>query len=215
MNDVIVRRLTGLAGVAIFVAAVAVIPLYFLYPGPPPVWAVLTRGLINIVSCILLLVFIVGIAYLIRRAEPSCEWVATLANGVGLTFVTLLLVAISLEVGGVLRAPDRTVDPTIDGPLAAGATLFYGSIGRALTCVYLIVVGFGIQRTRIVPGWVARFAYVIAAINLAFVPSLYFGADATRFYSAIGWGNTALVASLIGWWTMATGATLLRRSTVA
>lgn len=211
MNDAIVRRLTGLAGIAIFLASVAVVPLYFLYPGPPPIWAVLTRGLINIISLILLLTFIVGISYLIRRADPSSEWVASLASGVGLTFVTLLFVAISLEVGGVLRAPDRTVDPTIDGPLAAGATLIYGSIGRALTCVFLIVVGYGIRRTRIVPAGIARFAYVIAAINLTFVPSLYFGADAAQFYSAIGWGNTALVASLIGWWTMAAGVALLRR----
>ena len=215
MNDATARRLIGLAGVAIFATAVSVVPLYFIYPGPPPVWMVLTRGLINVVSCILLLVFIVGISHLIRRADAAHDWIASLASGVGLTFVTLLFVAISLEVGGVLRAPDRTVDPTIDGPLAAGATMFYGSIGRALTCVYLIVVGYAIRRTRIVPGWIARFAYLIAAINLAFVPSLFFGADATRFYSAIGWGNTALVASLISWWTMATGAALLRRSRVA
>jgi hypothetical protein len=30
-------------------------------------------------------------------------------------------------------------------------------------------------------------------VNLIFVPSLYFGDDAARFYSALGWGNTSMV----------------------
>ncbi|MFJ8018380.1 hypothetical protein [Streptomyces sp. NPDC096339] len=28
----------------------------------------------------------------------------------------------------------------------------------------------------------------VAAVNLAFVPSLFFGTDAADFYTAVGWG---------------------------
>ena len=70
--------------------------------------------------------------------------------------------------------------------------LIHGSIGRGLTVVYLTAAGYGASRTGVLPAWFGRFAYVIAAINLAFVPLLFFGTDAARFYSAIGWGNSAV-----------------------
>ena len=46
---------------------------------------------------------------------------------------------------------------------------------------------------------------MLALVNLAFVPSLYFGIDAARFYSALGWGNTALTAGLFLYWVAAVG----------
>jgi hypothetical protein len=55
-----------------------------------------------------------------------------------------------------------------------------------------------------------RSAYIIAAVNLAFVPSLYFGQDAAEFYSAVGWGNSALTASLLAYWVTAIGIAVLR-----
>ncbi|HKA95134.1 MAG TPA: hypothetical protein VKD66_02625, partial [Streptosporangiaceae bacterium] len=56
-----------------------------------------------------------------------------------------------------------------------------------------------------------RTAYLLAVINLAFVPSLYFGMDPARFYSALGWGNTALTAGLITYWAAAVGIAVMRQ----
>jgi hypothetical protein len=39
-------------------------------------------------------------------------------------------------------------------------------------------------------------ALIIAIINIAFIPSMFFGTNAGDFYSAVGWGNSALTASL-------------------
>jgi hypothetical protein len=61
------------------------------------------------------------------------------------------------------------------------------------------------------PSWLGRVAYSIAFLNLLFVPAMYFGTDAAQFYSAIGWGNSALVASFIAYWMLAVGVTLLRQ----
>jgi hypothetical protein len=48
------------------------------------------------------------------------------------------------------------------------------------------------------------------------VPSLYFGPDAAQFYSAVGWGNSALTASLLVYWVTAIGIAVLRpRAAVA
>lgn len=210
MNNAQVERLTGIAGVAIGVGSFVLVPLYFTYSGAPPASNVLTRNLISILVCGFLIVFLAGLSHLIRKADAAYEWIASLVYGAGMTWVAVLLVGISLEVGAIFGGPEGTIDPTIDGPLAHGTMLIHGSIGRALTVVILTAAGYAILRTRMLPNWIGRAAYAIALINLAFIPSLYFGPDATQFYSAVGWGNSALVASFIGYWILAVGITLLR-----
>jgi hypothetical protein len=43
-------------------------------------------------------------------------------------------------------------------------------------------------------------AFLVAFINLAFVPAMFFGYDAAQFYSAVGWGTTATAPVLVVWW---------------
>ncbi len=210
-NDTHVRRVTGYAAVATGFGSALLIPLYFTDSRLPTAANVLTRNLINIFLCTFLIVFFTGLSRLIRKADAAYEWIASLVFGGGLTYVAVLLVGISLEVGAILGQPAGTIDPTIDGPLAKGAMLIHGSIGRALTVVILTAAGYSIRGTRIMPNWLGQAAYVIAGINLVFIPSMYFGTNAAQFYSAIGWGNSALVASMIAYWIMATGIVSLRQ----
>jgi hypothetical protein len=198
--------------VTIGVAGTLLIPLYFMYSGAPPAWNVLTRDLLNLILCALLIVFIAGFSYLIRQADAAYEWAASLAYASGLMFVAVTLVAISLEAGVIFGNPDGTVDPTIDGPLAEGNILIHGSIKRLLTAVFLLPAGYAVLRTRMLPSWVGRAAYAVSFFNLAFVPSIYFGKDAAQFYSAVGWGNSAFAASFIMYWILAVGITMLRQS---
>jgi len=211
MNNAKVRRLTGISGVMIGVGTTLIVPLYFIYSGPPPAWNVFTRNLLNLIFCALMIVFVAGFCHLIRQADAAYEWVAALAYGAGLIYVAVSLVATSLEVGAVFGAPNGMIDPTIDGPLAEGSILIHGSVSRILTAVFLSAAGYAVLRTRVLPGWVGRAAYGIALFNLAFVPSLYFGKDPAQFYSAVGWGNTAFAASFILYWSLAVGITLLRQ----
>jgi hypothetical protein len=206
MNDMTVRRLTGWSGVLVGVGGVLTIPLYFVYSGPPPRWDVLTRNLITIAVLMCLIVFLTGLRRLIGESVP-----AALVHGAGLVYAAVVLVGVSLEAGAVLGRSGPAIDPTTTGPLADGAVLIHGSIGRALTVVMLGAAGLAIARTRALPRWLGRAAYVIAVANLACVPSLYFGKDAATFYSALGWGNTALTASLVGYWVLAVGVALLVR----
>jgi len=41
---------------------------------------------------------------------------------------------------------------------------------------------------------------------------MYFGIDPAHFYSALGWGNTALTAGLITYWSAAVGIAAMRRA---
>ncbi|WP_051781749.1 MULTISPECIES: hypothetical protein [unclassified Streptomyces] len=103
----------------------------------------------------------------------------------------------------------------MDGPLAHADMLLHGSVARLLTAVLLTAAGYAILRAAILPRWTGYTACAVAAVNLAFVPSLFFGTDAARFYSAVGWGNTALTAALLVYWSFAVGIAVLRRTSSA
>jgi hypothetical protein len=210
-SDLLARQLMCACGVSSGVLGTAVAWLYFAHLGAPSALNVLTRSLLNLVLCGAFFVFLAGLRHLIRSADPAYDWLASLILGVGVAYLTVTLVAVSLEAGVVLEHPEGTLDPTIHGPLAHGSMLIHGSIGRLLTALLLSAAGYGILRTRALPRWAGRSAYVVAAVNLAFVPSLYFGTDAARFYSAVGWGTSALVNGLIIYWAMAVGIATLRR----
>ena len=102
------------------------------------------------------------------------------------------------------------VDPTIDGALAPGQFLLWGSIGRAMTTLFLSASGVVILRGRLMPAWFGRLAWILALVNLAFLPTMFFGADNAQFYSAVGWGTTATIPALVLCWILAASIILIR-----
>jgi hypothetical protein len=206
----LVRRLTGASALTAGVIGTALGPLYFMYSGAPPTWNVLTRNLLNLLAVGAVIVFLAGLRALLRQADAAAyEWLASLVFGAGMVYAAINLVKVSLETGVVLGAPDGTLDPTTDGPVAHANILLHGSVDRLVTALLLTAAGSAILRTRALPRWAGTSAYALAVVNLAFVPSLYFGIDATAFYSALGWGNTALTAGLFLYWVAAVGIAAL------
>ncbi|QES53120.1 hypothetical protein DEJ51_01670 [Streptomyces venezuelae] len=212
MNEKHLLRITGIGGVTAGALAAVAVPLYFVHSGPPPAGNVLARILLNLLTCAALLVFLAGLRHVIRGAGPSFDGPAALVFGAGLAYVTITLVAASVEAGIVLEDPAGRLDPTVDGPLAHANMLLHGSAARLLTAVLLAAAGYAILRAGVLPRWTGYTAHAVAAVNLAFVPSLFFGTDAARFYSAVGWGNTALTAALLVYWAFAVGIAVLRRT---
>jgi hypothetical protein len=209
MHENVARRLTGLVGIATAVAFIVEVPLYFIYSGPPPDANVLARLLIGIFALAFLLVFVTAFRELVKKANPAYEWVGTLAFATGLVYATVTLVSSGLEAGAVIAA-DHSIDPTIT---VSGTYILYGSIDRVLLALFLTAVGYGISRTDLLPKWTNRSAFVLAGVNLAFVPSLFFGNTPAHFYAANGWGTTALMGAVFSYWMLALGISLYRSAT--
>jgi hypothetical protein len=203
------RRRTGIFGLVASLISLTQLPLYFMYSGAPPQWNVLTRILLSIIGASILIVFLAGFRLVIREGRPDLEWAATIVLVSGLMWLTFSLVAQSMEAGTAIvsKVP---VDPTIDGVLAPGQFLLFGSIGRAMTTLFLSASGLAILRGRFMPAWLGRLAWIIALINLAFIPAMFFGPDAAQFYSAVGWGTTATVPSLVVCWILIGSIILIR-----
>lgn len=201
------RRLTGACGVLVGLLSLVMVPLYFVYSGPPPADNVLSRNLVTVVVFTVFSVFVVGLRRLLgRRAGMAGDLVAA----IGLVYAAMTLVAASLETGVVLQHPDGSLDPTIDGPLANGMALLHGPIARCLIATFLFALAVGIRRTDLLPRWVATGSLLLVVVNLAFLPSLFFGMDPAHFYAANGWGSTASIGSVFMWWTAAIGIAVLR-----
>ena len=206
MSETLVRRLTGLAGIATGAALIVEVPLYFIYSGPPPDANVLARLLFGIVGLASLVVFVTAFRELVKHTHPAYEWAGSIAFAAGLAYATITLVSMGLE-GGAVIAADHPIDPTID---VSGTYILYGSISRLLLALFLTTLGYVVSRTKLLPRWTGRSAYVLAGVNLAFVPSLFFGNTPAHFYAANGWGTTALMGAILSYWLLALGISVYR-----
>ena len=210
MNLELLHRRTGLFGILAAVMIIIQVPLYFMYETPPD-WDILTRTLIGLVGCVFYLVYFVGLRLLVERTDPALEWLAGLLQTAGLLWVAMVFVPQSMEAGAAISV-DKDIDTTTEGPFAAAQYLMQGAISRLLMVLFLVTLGMVVARSGLFRRWVGRSAYVLAAINLAFVPAVYFGDDAADFYSAQGWGTTASMGALWAWWTLAVGISMVRSS---
>jgi hypothetical protein len=138
MNNLQAQRVMGISGLMVGLGVMLTIPLYFIYPGAPPAWNVLTRDLLNLLVLASMLIFFACFSHLIRRADATLDWLASILYGAGMLFLAVALVATANEAGVVFGDPSGTLDPTIDGVLAQANILMHGSIRRLLTVVMLV-----------------------------------------------------------------------------
>ncbi len=208
MSEAATRRTVGIFGLLASLFIVAQVPLYFLYETPPD-WDILTRSLVGVTGCTLYIVFFTGLRQLIRTVDPRYDWLASVVQIAGVLWVAMVFVPQSMEAGAAISV-DGDIDTTTEGPFAAAQYLMQGGISRLLMALLLVALGIAVGRLRFLPGWVGRSAYVLAAINLAFVPAVFFGDDAADFYSAQGWGTTATMGAVWSLWTLAVSVSILR-----
>jgi hypothetical protein len=203
-----IRWYAGIFGVIASLLIVVQVPLYFVYETPPD-WNILTRSLIGITACTVYVVYFIGLRQLIHRRNPDYDWLGSTVQMAGVLWVAVVFVPQSMEVGAAISV-DHNIDTTTDGPFAAAQYLLQGAISRLLMALFLIALGIAVSKLGVLSRWVGRSAYVLAAVNLAFVPAVYFGDDAADFYSAQGWGTTASMGALWSLWTLAASISVLR-----
>jgi hypothetical protein len=203
-------KITGIFGILAFVTVPVSMVLYFMYSGVPPVWNVLLRTLVALFSLLFEFIFFTGFQHIIKCLNKKHGWLITLMYNTVCISIAVNFVAHSLEAGGVLNPGGVAIDATQDGILAQGNYLLYGSIGRLLAATFMTINGIITFKTKIFPMWTGWLALIIGIINAIFIPSMFFGTNAGDFYSAIGWGNSALAASIFTWWILIVGIILLR-----
>ncbi|MFI7002218.1 hypothetical protein [Nocardia sp. NPDC050175] len=210
MDSTVIRRTTGTAGLVATILMLVELPLYFVYDGPPPDWNIITRSMFGLIGNTLLVVFMIGLPYLLRTRGPEYAWIGSISAVAGVMWLTVSAVSICLEVGATIAAPDP-IDPTI---AVTGTYLLYGSLSKLLIALFLTAFGFAIAGTALLPRWTMWSAFGLAVIHLVFVPSMFFGNEPANFYAANGWGTTATTGGLTILWLLAVSVTVLRAKSV-
>ncbi|MFJ4650461.1 hypothetical protein ACIP5Y_04200 [Nocardia sp. NPDC088792] len=208
MDTSTIRRATGTAAALGAVCILVELPLYFVYSGPPPASNVLTRSLFGLAGLACLVVFMTLFGQLVKRIDPEQEWIGALASKTGSLWITMLFVGTGLEAGAVIQST-TAIDPTIT---VSGTYIIYGSIARLLEGMFLVAFGFAVRHTGLLPKWSATSAWILAAINFAFIPSIFFGNTPANFYAANGLGTTATMGGLTMLWFLIIGLTLARKN---
>ena len=220
-------RVAGALGVLACAIGFAEFPLWFVGEAMPPFsdavafsqfaarhgTLYLSRTLMDLFIFALLLVFFGGFRHLIVRAHASWEWLATTFFGVAVAYVAVTLVSDAFAGTVGLHALGKRADPAVVRALNESTVLLFGSVAEVLVATMTIVAGIAVLATRALPRWTAWVGFFAAAVNLAFVPTMYFGTDFTRFYSAAGDGPAAAAPFAFILWILATALCMVRKRT--
>jgi len=228
MDDRKIYRWTGICALATQAFFFIEFPFYLVRGAFPGVTAstqltdFTARNATNIMTCVFLdfviltfvMIFIAGLRHLIRQADPRQEWLGTLVFGVGLVYVTLTLVADSLQAATVVDARTVPADATIIRTMMESMFLMYGSVALFLMAVLMAVASYATVAGRALPAWSGWVGYGCALACLAFVPSMFVGhPDVTGFYNPAGWGPLAIADGLpLALWMIVVGILMIRKS---
>lgn len=89
--------------------------------------------------------------------------------------------------------------------------LLFGSVGAFLAATILTLNGVLVLLTRALPRWTGWLGLASAAVNLAFVPTLYFGNDFRRDSTASSDGPAATAPLAFVLWLVTTAVFMARR----
>jgi hypothetical protein len=76
--------------------------------------------------------------------------------------------------GGALDTFSKP-DPVVVRALTEASLVAFGAIGFLTTALFLAAAGYAILASRVLPPWAGWAGWVLAAINLAAVPTIYRG----------------------------------------
>ena len=228
MNDSKIYRCSGVCALAAIAAFFIEFTLYFVrsdtfssmaesYKFP----AYAFRNGSNIMTCVLLdlfilgffMIFSAGLRHLIRQAAPQQEWLGTLFFGAGLVYVTLTLVADSLQAAQVVDALTVPGDPTVIRALMESLFLMYGSVALFLMAFFMIVSSYTTMASNALPKWSGWVGYFCALACLVFVPSMFIRhIDILGFYNPAGLGPEAFAACFpLIIWMITIGILMIRK----
>lgn len=203
-----VRFWTGVFGIAGFIIFLAALPLYFL--GPPAVLPqnaaftsyvtstntyTITRAAIAdplLLCCFL--IFLAGLRYLVREANPDYEWVSTVIISAGLLYIALQLVGDALQAAAAL---DTVVgaNPSVVRALFEASAPLYSAVGLIPEAFLLAFAGYATVATRLLPRWTGWFAYVGAIIALVAAPTIYLG------FSGLVYQGVGVITAFAQFWS--------------
>jgi hypothetical protein len=225
MTDSKIFRWVGAFGLAACVLTGVEFPLWMVGGMPPSFSDIQTfsayvsranifylhRTLLDMFIFVFLMAFMAGFRHVVIQKAREQEWLATLFFGIGLVYSALTLVSDSITGGVGLDTVGGNPSPTAIRAMTESTILMFGSVGLILIAAMLFLAGYLTITSAALPKWTAWVAIIAAVLNLAFIPSMYFGNDPQGFYSASGWGPAVGATFPFLLWIMVASIAMIRK----
>jgi hypothetical protein len=219
-----VKRWTGVAAI---VAALLLTTEFLLHQavGPRPeldeseaivaFWqthhnAMLAIVLIDTLLMATLIVFLAGFRQIITHARHDLQWIADIGYSAGMVFVAVTLVGDAMEAGSALDVVRLTPDSSAIRALTEGHAVMFGATGCVLLALVSASSGYVVLASKVLPRWTGIVAWVVAALQVFGLGTLFGGTSDRNWFSSGGPGVTATATFPWLAWVITVGIVTIR-----
>ncbi len=160
-----------------------------------------------------MIVLLAGFRQIVTHLRHDLQWIADLAFGAGLVFVTVTLIGDAMNGGTALDTVGMDPDPSAIRALTEGYTLMFGATGCVLIALITGASGYVTLLSGALPRWTGWVAIGVAAASLLAVPTMFNGTSTANPFSAGGTVVTAFATFPFFAWAVAVGIVTIRGMT--
>jgi hypothetical protein len=219
-----VKRLTGIAAIGVALLLTTEFILHQV-AGPRPELdqskelaaffvtrhnLLLTIVLIDTLLMANIIVFLGGFRQIITHARHDLQWIADITFGAGLVFVAITMVGDAMEAGSALDVVRLTPDPSAIRALTEGHAVMFGATGCVLLAVISGSSAYTVIASRALPRWTGVVAWIVAALQLFGLLTIFGGTSDYFWFSSGGIGVT--LTATFPWlaWVITVGIVTIR-----
>jgi hypothetical protein len=170
----------------------------------------LTIVLIDTVLMANIIVFLAGFRQIISHTRHDLQWISDITFGAGLVFVAITMVGDAMEAGSALDVVRLTPDPSAIRALTEGHAVMFGATGCVLLAVISGSSAYTVIASRALPRWTGVVAWIVAALQLFGLLTIFGGTSDYFWFSSGGIGVT--LTATFPWlaWVITVGIVTIR-----
>lgn len=170
----------------------------------------LTIVLIDTVLMAFIIVFLAGFRQIITHARHDLQWIADVGFGAGLVFVAITMVGDAMEAGSALDVVRLTPDVSAIRALTEGHAVMFGATGCVLLAVVSASSAYCVLASGVLPRWTGVVAWVVAALQIFGLLTIFGGTSDHEWFSSGGVGVT--LTATFPWvaWVITVGIVTIR-----
>lgn len=150
----------------------------------------LTIVLIDTVLMAAIIVFLAGFRQIITHARHDLQWISDVGYSAGMVFVAITLVGDAMEAGSALDVVNLDPDASAIRALTEGHAVMFGATGCVLLALVSASSGYVVLASHALPRWTGIVAWVVAALQVFGLGTIFGGTSDRDWFSSGGVGVT-------------------------
>lgn len=153
-------------------------------------------------------VWLLGIQGAIKEHD-DWGWCGDFTFVIGAIAATLGLLGTGLQTAAVIDATSKPEPSAVRALFEAGA-VFIAPVSAVPTATFVLAASYGIRGTGALPRWIGTLGYIVGAIVLLTLFTVFFGQDPANALSIVGFATFTVGILPVFIWIAATSIALMR-----